>query len=114
MDDYLQHLVKEFSHVLSQKASNGQVSSERTSPVKKTLAAKAEASKKNTHAKGDDADGKLKENKQSDDKVAVTRKEKEQSSTKAGKENKMEQMKNKKNLKNLYQEKPVDFDDGLC
>lgn len=71
---------------------------------------KADASKK-TSAKGDEMDGKLKENKQDDN--IVTKKEKEQSSTKTGKENKLEQMKNKKNLKHLYQEKPVDFDDGL-
>lgn len=42
----------------------------------------------------------------------MTKKEKEQSSIKVGKENKVEQVKNKKNLKNLFQEKPVDFDDG--
>lgn len=78
--------------------------------MKKTVAAKAEASKR-TNAKGDDVDGKLKE-KQDDNKIATVKKEKEQSSAKAGKENKVEQTKNKKNLKNLYQEKPVDFDDG--
>lgn len=94
---------------LSQKATNGQINSDKTSPIKKTSAAKAETSKK-TNSKEDDVDGKLKENKQDDNKV-VTKKEKEQA--KAGKENKMEQVKNKKNLKNLYQEKPVDFDDGL-
>lgn len=67
---------------------------------------------KKTNAKGvDDGDSKLKENKHDDNKI-VTRKEKEQPANKAGKENKMEQVKNKKNLKNLYQEKPVDFDDG--
>lgn len=96
---------------LSQKATNGQVNSEK-SPVKKTLTAKENQSKK-TNAKGDDIDGKLKENKQDDNKISVSRKEKEQFATKTGKENKMEQVKNKKNLKNLYQEKPVDFDDGL-
>lgn len=96
-------------HVLPQRATDGQVNSEKTSPIKKT-AAKAEASRK-TSGKGDEIDGKLKENKQ-DDNVA-TRKEKEQPATKAaGKENKLEQIKNKKNLKHLYQEKPVDFDDG--
>lgn len=98
-----------FSHVLSQKATNGQVNLEKTSPVKKT-AVKAEAAKR-TNAKGDDSDSKLRENKHDDNKI-VARKEKEQPATKAGKENKMEQVKNKKNLKNLYQEKPVDFDDG--
>lgn len=71
---------------------------------------KAEAPKKIT--KGDDVDGKLKERKQEDNKIVATKKEKEQLSTKAGKENKVEQVKNKKNLKNLFQEKPMDFDDG--
>lgn len=80
------------------------------SPAKKTLAAKADAPKKAT--KGDDVDGKLKERKQEDNKIVVPKKEKEQLLTKAGKENKVEQTKNKKNLKNLFQEKPVDFDDG--
>ncbi|XP_020290224.1 DNA ligase 1-like isoform X2 [Pseudomyrmex gracilis] len=92
------------------KAANGQVASEKTSPAKKTLNAKPEAPKKT--AKGDDVDGKLKERKHEDNKISVTKKEKEQSSVKAGKENKAEQVKNKKNLKNLFQEKPVDFDDG--
>lgn len=73
------------------------------------MAAKAEAPKKTP--KGDDVDGKLKERKQEDNKIVATKKEKEQLS-KAGKENKVEQAKNKKNLKNLFQEKPVDFDDG--
>jgi hypothetical protein len=54
----------------------------------------------------------LKENKD-DNSIVVIKKEKEQSLTKTGKENKVEQVKNKKNLKNLYQEKPMDFDDGL-
>lgn len=62
--------------------------------------------------KGDDIDGKLKERKQEDNKITTTKKEKEHLSAKIGKENKVEQVKNKKNLKNLFQEKPVDFDDG--
>lgn len=99
-----------FLYILLQKAANGQVTSEKTSPAKKTLTAKAEAPKK--AARGDDVDGKLKERKQEDNKIVATKKEKEQPSTKAGKENKVEQTKNKKNLKNLFQEKPVDFDDG--
>lgn len=86
------------------------MASEKTSPAKKTLAAKAEVPKKTT--KGDDVEGKLKEHKQEDNKIVTTKKEKEQLSTKIGKENKVEQVKNKKNLKNLFQEKPVDFDDG--
>lgn len=69
-----------------------------------------EAPKKAT--KGDDVEGKLKERKQEDNKITTTKKEKEQLSAKIGKENKVEQVKNKKNLKNLFQEKPVDFDDG--
>ncbi|XP_011707562.1 PREDICTED: DNA ligase 1-like [Wasmannia auropunctata] len=102
---------KKRGKVREKKAANGQVASEKTSPAKKTLAAKAEAPKK--AAKGDDVDGKLKERKQEDNKIVATKKEKEQLSTKAGKENKgVEQAKNKKNLKNLFQEKPVDFDDG--
>ncbi|XP_071579293.1 uncharacterized protein [Temnothorax nylanderi] len=103
-------LGKKRGKVREKKAANGQVASEKTSPAKKTLAAKAEAPKKAT--KGDDVDGKLKERKQEDNKIVATKKEKEQLSTKAGKENKVEQAKNKKNLKNLFQEKPVDFDDG--
>lgn len=62
--------------------------------------------------KGDDVDGKLKERKQEENKITTTKKEKEQVSAKIGKENKVEHVKNKKNLKNLFQEKPVDFDDG--
>lgn len=104
-------LCRVFLCILLQKAANGQVASEKTSPAKKTLGAKVEAPKKAT--KGDETDGKLKERKQeNDNKIVTTKKEKEQLSTKAGKENKVEQTKNKKNLKNLFQEKPVDFDDG--
>lgn len=103
-------IYRAFLYIFLQKAANGQVASEKTSPAKKTLAAKAEAPKKAT--KGDDVDGKLKEHKQENNKIVATKKEKEQLSTKSGKENKMEQTKNKKNLKNLFQEKPVDFDDG--
>lgn len=73
---------------------------------------KAEAPRKTTNAKGDDVDGKLVERKQEDNKTTTTKKEKEQISAKAGKENKIEQVKNKKNLKNLFQERPPDFDDG--
>ncbi|XP_012218353.1 nucleolar protein 58-like [Linepithema humile] len=102
-------LTKKRGKVREKKASNGQVASEKTSPIKKTLATKTDAPKK--AAKGDDVDGKLKERKHEDNKIA-TKKEKEQPLVKAGKENKVEQVKNKKNLKNLFQEKPVDFDDG--
>ncbi|XP_011143365.1 cilia- and flagella-associated protein 251 isoform X3 [Harpegnathos saltator] len=93
------------------KTANGQVTTEKTSPAKKTVVAKAEAPKKTTVAK-DDIDGKLMERKQEDNKTATIKKEKEQVSVKAGKENKIEQVKNKKNLKNLFQERPADFDDG--
>lgn len=95
-----------------QRATNGQVAGEKTSPAKKTLAAKAEIPKKTAATKGDDVDGKLRERKGQEDNKATTAKEKEQSSAKTGKENKVEQAKNKKNLKNSFQEKPVDFDDG--
>ncbi|XP_029676858.1 DNA ligase 1-like isoform X1 [Formica exsecta] len=101
---------KKRGKVREKKAANGQITSEKTSPAKKTLAVKAEAPKKAT--KGDDVDGKLKERKQEDNKITTTKKEKENPSAKIGKENKVEQVKNKKNLKNLFQEKPVDFDDG--
>ncbi|XP_050450645.1 DNA ligase 1-like isoform X1 [Cataglyphis hispanica] len=100
---------KKRGKVREKKAANGQIASEKTSPAKKTLAVKAEVPKKT--AKGDDVDGKLKERKQEDNKI-TTKKEKEHLSAKIGKENKVEQVKNKKNLKNLFQEKPVDFDDG--
>lgn len=81
---------------------------EKTSPAKKTVA-KVEALKKTTTVKGDEIDGKVKEREQEDNK---SKKEKEQFSAKSGKEVKVELVKNKKNLKNLFQEKPVDFDDG--
>ncbi|XP_050450646.1 DNA ligase 1-like isoform X2 [Cataglyphis hispanica] len=100
---------RKFAKKRGKKAANGQIASEKTSPAKKTLAVKAEVPKKT--AKGDDVDGKLKERKQEDNKI-TTKKEKEHLSAKIGKENKVEQVKNKKNLKNLFQEKPVDFDDG--
>lgn len=73
---------------------------------------KAEALKKTAVTTKDNIDDKLKERKQENNKTTVIKKEKEQPSTKAGKENKVEHAKNKKNLKNLFQEKPVDFDDG--
>ncbi|KAL0123219.1 hypothetical protein PUN28_007670 [Cardiocondyla obscurior] len=101
---------KKRGKVREKKAVNGQVAGEKTSPAKKTLAGKVEVPKKAT--KGDDVDSKLKECKQEDNKIVSIKKEKEQLSTKTGKENKVEQAKNKKNLKNLFQEKPVDFDDG--
>lgn len=100
------------SYVSLQKAANGQVAAEKTSPAKKTSATKAEAPKKTTAVKAEEIDGKLAERKQDDNKAATTKKEKEQISAKAGKENKIEQVKNKKNLKNLFQERPADFDDG--
>ncbi|XP_029168863.1 DNA ligase 1-like [Nylanderia fulva] len=103
-------LARKRGKVREKKATNGQIASEKTSPAKKTLAAKVEVPKKGT--KGDDVDGKLKERKQEENKITTTKKEKEQVSAKIGKENKVEQVKNKKNLKNLFQEKPVDFDDG--
>ncbi|GAB1859095.1 hypothetical protein CAJAP_00089 [Camponotus japonicus] len=104
-------LAKKRGKIREKKATNGQIASEKTSPAKKTLTAKAEAPRKTT--KGDDVDGKLKERKQEDNKITTTtKKEKDQLSAKIGKENKVEQVKNKKNLKNLFQEKPVDFDDG--
>lgn len=105
-------LTKSNSYISLQKAANGQVAAEKTSPAKKTSVAKAEAPKKSAAAKGDDVDGKLVERKQEDNKSVASKKEKEQISAKAGKENKIEQVKNKKNLKNLFQERPADFDDG--
>ena len=63
-------------------------------------------------SKPDDVEGKLKERKQEDNKILVAKKDKDQVVIKVGKENKVEQVKNKKNLKNLFQEKPVDFDEG--
>lgn len=59
--------------------------------------------------KGDETDGKVKEREQEDNK---SKREKEQLSAKPGKEAKVELVKNKRNLKSLFQEKPVDFDDG--
>lgn len=67
---------------------------------------------KKTTPKTDDGEGKLKEQKQDNNKVSVSRKDKDQVVIKVGKENKVEQARNKKNLKNLFQEKPVDFDEG--
>ncbi|XP_012535722.1 protein PXR1 [Monomorium pharaonis] len=103
-------LTKKRGKIREKKTVNGQIGSEKTSPIKKTLALKAEAPKRGI--KGDDVDGKLKDQNQEDNKIVAIKKEKEQLSTRVSKENKVEQVKNKKNLKNLFQEKPVDFDDG--
>lgn len=94
-----------------QKSVNGQVTIEKPSPIKKSISTKTDAVKKAV-PKPDDIEGKLKERKQEDNKISVTKKDKDQVVVKVGKENKVEQVKNKKNIKNLFQEKPVDFDEG--
>lgn len=101
---------KSYDYIL-QKSANGQATTEKASPAKKTVPTKGDVPKKAT-VKSDETDVKLKERKQDDNKISVSKKEKEQVVAKAGKENKVEQAKNKKNLKNLFQEKPVDFDEG--
>lgn len=102
---------KKRGKIREKRSANGQVTTEKASPVKKTVPAKVEASKKAT-PKADDIDGKLKERKQEENKASANKKDKDQVPVKMGKENKVEQAKNKKNLKNSFQEKPVDFDDG--
>ncbi|KAG7210557.1 hypothetical protein KM043_012077 [Ampulex compressa] len=102
---------KKRGKVREKKTANGQVTNEKASPAKKTVSSKTEVSKKSA-AKGDEVDGKLKERKQEDNKAVNNKKDKDTVTAKTGKENKVEQVKNKKNLKNLFQEKPVDFDDG--
>ncbi|PBC30055.1 Transmembrane protein [Apis cerana cerana] len=94
-----------------QKSANGQIVIEKTSPIKKSISTKTEVSKK-VVSKPNDTEGKLKERKQEDNKISITKKDKDQVLIKVGKENKIEQVKNKKNLKNLFQEKPIDFDEG--
>ncbi|XP_076233641.1 uncharacterized protein LOC143178725 [Calliopsis andreniformis] len=102
---------KKRSKIKEKRSANGQVSTEKASPVKKTISAKTDISKKAV-SKVDDTEGKLKERKEDDNKLSILKKDKAQIVAKAGKENKIEQVKNKKNLKNLFQEKPVDFDEG--
>lgn len=87
------------------------MASDKASPVKKTVPTKTDGSKK-AASKPDETEGKLKEKKQEDNKVSASKKEKDQVVSKVDKENKAEQVKNKKNMKNLFQEKPVDFDEG--
>ncbi|XP_015590846.1 uncharacterized protein AH6.3 isoform X2 [Cephus cinctus] len=99
---------KKRSKIREKRSANGQIATEKASPVKKVSPVKAEPVKKSA-AKSDDVDGKLKEQKQDDNKPNAGKKEKNQAAPKSGKENKVEQAKNKKNL---AQEKPVDFDDG--
>lgn len=102
---------KKRSKIKEKRSANGQVSSEKASPVKKSVPTKPENPKKSA-SKVDDIDGKLKEQKQDDNKTTSNKKDKDQIVAKSGKENKVEQAKNKKNLKNLFLEKPVDFDEG--
>ncbi|XP_043599615.1 nucleolar protein 58-like [Bombus pyrosoma] len=102
---------KKRSKIKEKKSVNGQVTIEKPSPIKKSVSTKADAAKKAV-SKPDDIEGKLKERKQEDNKISVTKKDKDQVVVKVGKENKVEQVKNKKNIKNLFQEKPVDFDEG--
>ncbi|CAK9822965.1 hypothetical protein ANTRET_LOCUS1394 [Anthophora retusa] len=102
---------KKRSKIKEKRSANGQVAIEKISPIKKTLSTKTDISKKTT-SKLDDVEGKLKERKQEDNNISVAKKDKDQIVVKVGKENKAEQVKNKKNLKNLYQEKPIDFDEG--
>ncbi|XP_015435229.1 PREDICTED: LOW QUALITY PROTEIN: DNA ligase 1-like [Dufourea novaeangliae] len=103
---------KKRSKIKEKRSANGQASTEKASPVKKTVPSKTENTKKTT-PKVDDVEGKLKEQKQEDNKVIASKKDKDQGAVKAGKENKVEQTKNKKNLKNLFLEKPVDFDEVI-
>ncbi|XP_076679909.1 uncharacterized protein LOC143375059 [Andrena cerasifolii] len=102
---------KKRSKIKEKRSANGQVATEKASPVKKTVSTKVETSKKGA-TKADDTEGKLKERKQENNKLSTVKKDKDQVAAKVGKENKVEQAKNKKNLKNLFQEKPVDFDEG--
>lgn len=88
-----------------QKAANGQVAIEKSSPKKSST--KSETSSKKSDKS--DENSKPKEKKQDDNKISNNKKASE---SKVGKENKVEQTKNKKNLKNLLQEKPVDYDEG--
>uniref|UniRef100_V9ICK8 Uncharacterized protein n=1 Tax=Apis cerana TaxID=7461 RepID=V9ICK8_APICE len=97
--------------IKEKKSANGQIVIEKTSPIKKSISTKTEVSKK-VVSKPNDTEGKLKERKQEDNKISITKKDKDQVLIKVGKENKIEQVKNKKNLKNLFQEKPIDFDEG--
>ncbi|KAG8038884.1 hypothetical protein G9C98_003191 [Cotesia typhae] len=96
---------------IKEKRSTNEKANEKASPVKKSLPAKTESSKKSV-AKNDEVEGKLKERKHEDNTSVVAKKDKTQVTNKSGKENKVEQVKNKKNMKNLILEKPIDFDDG--
>lgn len=86
-----------------QKAANGQVATEKSSPKKSST-------KSETASKKSDENSKPKERKQDDNKTSNNKKLQD---SKVGKENKVEQAKNKKNLKNSLQEKPVDYDEGV-
>ncbi|OAD56693.1 Nuclear envelope phosphatase-regulatory subunit 1 like protein, partial [Eufriesea mexicana] len=102
---------KKRSKIKEKKSANGQIATEKASPTKKSVSTKIDASKK-AASKTDDIEGKLKERKQEENKISVTKKDKDQVILKDGKENKIEQVKNKKTWRDLFQEKPVDFDEG--
>ncbi|XP_076634730.1 uncharacterized protein LOC143348429 [Colletes latitarsis] len=104
-------IAKKRTKIKEKRSANGQIASEKPSPLKKTVSSKTESLKKSV-SKSEDIEGKLKEHKQDNERISAVKKDKEVSVAKVGKENRAEQAKNKKNLKNLFQEKPVDFDEG--